>query len=136
MENKIDCTGDACVGDKVTFERAVFIGKYPKAKFSHNEKITGTIVKDSYGEKKQQHTFTISTSDGDVIRIKGRNLYRNGTTRELWEDEEKRKEVINEKHNRGNAARIKASERKSYKMTQIESDYIDNYNESYSYENE
>jgi len=58
-DKKIDCTGDACVGDYVFFEKAVFTGSYRKPKFSHLKKEEGLIIKDSYGAKKQQHTFTI-----------------------------------------------------------------------------
>lgn len=83
----IDATGDVVVGDVVEFERAVFVGCYPRAKFSHTETIRGEVIKDSYGAARQQHTFTIRLEDGSTTRIKGRNLYRNGCLRELWDDE-------------------------------------------------
>ena len=116
MENKkeysIDATGDCCQGDEVQFEKAVFTGTYPKARFSHNETITGTIIKDSYGEAKQQHTFTIELTDGNKMKIKGRNLYRNGVKRKPWINEEDRKVSLEEKHTRGTEARAKAYTRK------------------------
>lgn len=113
MEYLIDCTGDCCVGDFVRFERAVFVGKYPKARFSHNEIITGEIIRDSYGKDKQQHTFTIVDSTGLEFRIKGRNLYRNSVYRRKWENEENRVKALQEKHERGAVARNKRSIRKS-----------------------
>ena len=61
----IDCKGDACVGDEVTFDRAVFVGSYPSSKFSHNETVEAVIVAGSYGEKKQQHTFTLELPNGN-----------------------------------------------------------------------
>ena len=101
----IDCTGDCCIGDVVVFERAVFSGSFIKPKFSHMETIVGEIIKESYGIEKQQHTFTLKLDDGSKMRIKGRNLYRNGILRKQWEDEKKRDELLEEKHNRGEKAR-------------------------------
>ena len=110
----INCTGDCVVGDFVKFERAVFTGSYPRAKFSHNETIEGEITKESYGAAKQQHTFTIKLPDGDTTRIKGRNLYRNGTMRKPWADESKRLVALQEKHKRGDAARAARYSRRGY----------------------
>lgn len=101
----IDCTGDAVVGDEVRFERATFSGSFRNAKFAGFEQISGRIVKDSYGMDKQQHTFTIELADGSTLRIKGRNLYANGTFRKQWADESMRGAVADEKHTRGEAAR-------------------------------
>ena len=108
----IDCTGDACVGDEVAFERATFTGSFRNAKFDGFEMIRGTITKDSYGKDKQQHTFTIRSVEGWDLRIKGRNLYANGTYRKRWIDEEKRGLVLEDKHTRGNQARAARAERK------------------------
>jgi len=109
----IDCTGDCCVGDEIKFERAVFVGSWKKPKFSHNETIRGEIVKESYGRDKQQHTFTIQMLNGEKILIKGRNLYRNGTMRKPWADEQERCEVLAEKHRRGEIARAARFRRKA-----------------------
>ena len=111
MSNSLDATGDVVTGDEVTFERAVFKGSYRNPKFSHNETISGIVTKDSYGAEKQQHTFTILKDDGETIRIKGRNLYRNGVTRKQWIDEGKRREVAEAKHSRGDSARAKREQR-------------------------
>ena len=102
----IDCTGDAVVGDFVMFERAVFEGSYRRPIFVENETIHAQIVKDSYGADRQQHTFTLKTAGGRTFRIKGRNLYRNGTRRMAWPDESKRKLALDEKHDRGESARF------------------------------
>ncbi len=117
---EIDCTGDVCTGDIVLFKRAIFEGTYPNSVFSGYETIIGKIVKDSYGAKKQQHTFSVDVIYSDYtfysknIRIKGRNLYKNGTKRIEWENEEERKKVLSEKHKRGDKARKKRFERKYY----------------------
>ncbi len=68
---------------KIEFTEAVFIGNYPKAKFSHERTIIGIIINDSYGTKTGQHTFTIevencddlSINNGEKIKRKGRNVY-------------------------------------------------------------
>ena len=102
---KIDCTGNACKGDYVYFKRAIFSGSYPNSTFEGMEDIEGEIIKDSYGKDKQQHTFTILPPTGVKIRIKGRNLYRNGCERREWDNEEDRNTSLNEKYRRGNKAR-------------------------------
>ncbi len=109
---KVECTGDAVAGDYVFFKKSIFSGRYPNATFSHLEEIEGLIRRDSYGEKKQQHTFTIELPSGENMRIKGRNLYRNGCERLLWTDESKRGKALHEKHDRGNVARYEAAKRK------------------------
>ncbi|ULJ61619.1 hypothetical protein [Wielerella bovis] len=73
--------------------------------------ITGRIIRESYGKKKQQHTFTIELENGELKLIKGRNLYRNGVWRKEWEDEDAREVVLEEKHERGKLARAAREER-------------------------
>lgn len=101
----IDCTGDACAGDEVCFEKPTFTGYFKNAKFAGFERISGKIIRDSYGIQKQQHTFTLETEKGEIIRIKGRNLYKNKLYRKPWENEKNRVDSLKEKHNRGNSAR-------------------------------
>ena len=108
----IDCTGDATKGDHVTFQKAIFTGSFKRPKFSHFEIVFGEIIKDSYGAEKQQHTFTLLLSNGQQMRIKGRNLYKNGLFRKPWSQEEKRALSLNEKHTRGDIARKDREERK------------------------
>lgn len=110
----INCTGDCVVGDFVQFERAVFTGSYRRPRFSHNETVEGEIIRDSYGAAKQQHTFKIRKLDGVEFHIKARNLYRNGTMRKPWADESKRKQALQEKHQRGDAARAARYSRLAY----------------------
>ncbi len=104
-EYSIDCTSDVVVGDEVRFSRATFTGSHRKPKFAGYELVTGKIIKDSYGKDKQQHTFTLDTGGEKPLRIKGRNVYREGTYRKPWEDESARKAATDEKHQRGGAAR-------------------------------
>jgi hypothetical protein len=104
-EYSINITGDACVGDEIAFEQAIFTGSFRKPKFAGTKLVTGKIVSDSYGLDKQQHTFTVELPSGEKMRIKGRNLYRNGLHRKPWKNESARIEALEEKHNRGASAR-------------------------------
>jgi len=105
-QHSIQCTGDVVAGDEVAFERATFTGSFRNAKFAGFERIAGKIITDSYGQKSQQHTFTIQTAGGEIIKIKGRNLYKNGVWRKPWDDERARVAVADEKHSRGAQARM------------------------------
>lgn len=114
---KIDCTGDVCVGDTIFFQEVIWGGTYRKPKAIGTRDISAKVLRDSYGVKKQQHTFSLEVIScnteqeennilyGKVIKRKGRNIYRSGTERLLWKDEQKRDEVLSEKHDRGNNAR-------------------------------
>lgn len=108
------CTGDVVVGDTIDFTEAVFGGSHRKPKFLGDRQIIAKVIGDSYGAKKQQHTFTLQVKhsegeqpigSGKTIRRKGRNVYRNGTHRLRWNDERLRQSVADEKHERGDAAR-------------------------------
>lgn len=120
-EGYVPASGNVCVGDTIIFEQAIFSGSYKNAKFVKNIEICGTVINDSYGADKQQHTFTIkviSCSDnsievGSKIMRKGRNVYKN-CMRKLWENETQRDAVLEEKHNRGDIARMARMERRGY----------------------
>lgn len=107
----IDCTGDAVKGDRIVFERSLFTGSWRNPKFAGKELIEGEIIKESYGELKGQHTFTIQQKDGSKLLIKGRNLYRHFTFRKKWGDESERNKALDEKHQRGDVARSMKNER-------------------------
>lgn len=108
---KLCCTGDAVTGDEVRFSQAMFSGSFRKPKFAGYRLITGVIVNDSYGQDKQQHTFTLKLEDGSSLKIKGRNLYRNGTWRKPWPNESDRENALAEKHAMGNTARAERERR-------------------------
>ncbi|KAI3995380.1 hypothetical protein MKX01_040496 [Papaver californicum] len=114
-----NCKGDACTGDVVIFEQNVY-EMYNIASRSATgppcgtRTVAGRIVKESYGSAKQQHTFTIEVLWSKGVKplpplhpllIKGRNLYKLKTMRQLWADEEMRQKVLLEKHSRGSLAR-------------------------------
>ncbi|OAE21717.1 hypothetical protein AXG93_1275s1280 [Marchantia polymorpha subsp. ruderalis] len=112
----INCTGDVCKGDVVKFKRKVYKAGKPRkgAEAIGEHLVVGRVVKESYGEKKQQHTFTVEVlwSAGykplppmRQLLVKGRNLYKLRTYRQKWEDESLRKTSLDEKHERGAAAR-------------------------------
>ena len=105
------CTGDAVTGDEVRFSQAMFTGSFRNPKFAGFRLVTGVIVNDSYGQDKQQHTFTLRLADGSTLKIKGRNLYRNGTWRKPWADESDREQAAEQKHFMGDVARAEREQR-------------------------
>lgn len=121
----VNCKGDACTGDVVLFEQNVYemfsiASRSATGPPCGTRVVAGRIVKESYGTAKQQHTFTIEVlwSKGEKplpplhpLLIKGRNLYRLKTMRQKWEDEEKRQNMLTEKHARGFVARSKRETR-------------------------
>ena len=117
----INTTGDVVTGDVIQWEEGVFTSS-KKPKFLGNRTVRAVVVKDSYGSDKQQHTFTIlplassgaqPIAAGKQTTRKGRNIYRNGTMRMPWINEDKRQAVANEKHARGDVARAARDRRKS-----------------------
>lgn len=103
-EYPIDVTGDACRGDEIAFARAVFFGSLWHPRFAGYEVVEATILRDSYGAKKQQHTFTLLLKDGRVVQRKARNVYR-VITMAKPRDPAECEEALREKHARGDAAR-------------------------------
>lgn len=99
----------------IEFTEAVFTGNYPRSKYSHDRKIKGKIIKESYGAKTGQHTFTIeveicddnSIYKGDTIRRKGRNVYPKCN---IIEYPTEYKELCKEKNERGKQAKESAKD--------------------------
>jgi len=121
-EYAIRATGDVVVGDIIRFKEAVFTGSYRKPKYAGDRTIEAEVIKDSYGERKQQHTFTLkiihssgteALEPGTTVRRKGRNVYRNGVQRQKWDNEEAREEARTEKHTRGDIARQQIGARRN-----------------------
>ncbi|KAJ7944404.1 zinc finger CCCH domain-containing protein 62-like [Quillaja saponaria] len=114
----INCTGDVCKGDTLLFRQKVY-EKFDKVtrygRLLGKRAVAGRVVKESYGAAKQQHTFTIEVIWSSGVKklpplfpllVKGRNLYRLKTFRQVWKDEAERVKVLTEKHERGAAARL------------------------------
>ena len=110
----IDCTGDACAGDVVEWTETVFGGSLTRPAPVGRRTIRARILKDGYGAKNQQHTFTLRVvlaegyqppEPGARLFRKARNVYKDGCTREPWPDEAARLLVLDEKHRRGMNAR-------------------------------
>ncbi|XP_010926369.1 uncharacterized protein [Elaeis guineensis] len=112
-----NCTGDVCKGDVILFKQRVY-EKFDKvtrgASIIGSRTIAGSVVKESYGAAKQQHTFTVEVLWSKGVKalpplfpllVKGRNLYRLKTFRQRWGNEAERSKVLAEKHRRGAAAR-------------------------------
>jgi len=124
----IDCNNDVVTGDTILFIEAVFERPYNRMnpKIKGNRRIVALILGDSYGEKKQQHTYMLKVlySDGtdhleinQQIKRKGRNIYRyKSLVRLRWDDEGERQSARDEKHKRGRAARAARTERLEDKM--------------------
>ena len=125
----IPCTGDVVTGDTVLFEETVWPPYKPQGRFKRKKPcplgsrvVVAYVVSESYGAGKQQHTFTLKIIKsegteplkfGSTTRRKGRNLYREGTSRLPWTDESERKAVADEKHQRGDNAREAREERRA-----------------------
>lgn len=97
-------TGDACAGDEIVFGESVFTGSWRRARYAGCRVVRAKIIRDSYGEKCGQHTFTLELQDGSTVRRKARNVYANWTMARTRNPVE-RKTALDDKHERGDAAR-------------------------------
>ncbi|XP_010273889.1 PREDICTED: zinc finger CCCH domain-containing protein 62-like [Nelumbo nucifera] len=127
----LNCKGDACTGDVVMFEQNVYemyniASRSATGPSIGTRTVVGRIVKESYGAAKQQHTFTIEVLWSKGVKplpplhpllIKGRNLYKLKTMRQVWSNEEERRKILLEKHSRGSIARSKREARIQEKET-------------------
>lgn len=104
-------TNNVIKDDIVLFRDDVFGGSFRKPKYLGCGLILGKILRESYGEKKAQHTFSIQVIQaqgellenfvpGKLILRKGRNLYKECflIERNLSDDEERQR--IKEKNMR------------------------------------
>lgn len=106
-EYKINADNDIVVGDIIKFSRSVFEGSWKNARYVGEVIIEAEVLKDSYGQKTGQHTFTLRRLDnGQTFRIMGRNLYAGRPMRKQWEDEAARDRVAELKYMRGDAAKM------------------------------
>lgn len=123
-ESFVDACGDICIGDFILFTEKVFPKGSLLSKGSPigERQIHAQVMNESYGEKKQQHTFTLRVIESTgthpleaerTYLRKGRNIHRNGCLRALWENEDLRNRALSEKHVRGEAARRKRFERRT-----------------------
>lgn len=121
----INCTGDVVTGDVIRFEESVFGGSHRKPKYLGTRVVEAEVLGDSYGERKQQHTFSLlilastgtqALTPGTRTTRKGRNVYRNGTTRRPWVDESAREAARQEKHARGDTARSARAARREAEL--------------------
>lgn len=119
----ISSFGDVVAGDRIRWSETVFSsGSRPKP--LGKRIVIADIIRDSYGEAAQQHTFSLvvvkssgydALKPGTATRRKGRVLHRNGCERMIWQDETARHAAVDEKHKRGDAARaIKTKRQEGY----------------------
>ncbi|KAK8930975.1 Zinc finger CCCH domain-containing protein 62 [Platanthera zijinensis] len=137
----LNCKGDACLGDVVMFEQNVYemfsiASRSATGPSCGTRTVAGRIVKESYGAAKQQHTFTIEVLWSKGVKpwpplhpllIKGRNLYRIKTMRQMWDNEPERFKVLQEKHDRGFCARSSRDMRIQMKERRINGIAIKRY---------
>ena len=70
-------------GDRVTWDAPQFAGgskfrgRVRGAKYTGTLRLSGVVVRHSYGTSTGQHTFTVLLDDGTKKLVKGRNLYPN-----------------------------------------------------------
>lgn len=132
---------------RIQFTEAVFSGNYRKPRFEGERTIIGTIVKESYGNARGQHTFTILVEEvtgtwaddiepGTTIRRKGRNVYRNCQVLALPANHA---ELAEEKADRARAAKEAkywgwiheaGMDGKPFKLDRVPSDFIHRHRES------
>lgn len=104
---------DITTGTIVQFTEGVFGGSWRKPRHLGDRTIIGKIVKESYGAKRGQHTFTIEVQNctgfaadevlnRDKICRKGRNVYKNCI---IIERPQNHCELAAEKHARAAAAK-------------------------------
>tara|TARA_R110000751_G_scaffold273964_1_gene374827 strand:+ start:225 stop:620 length:396 start_codon:yes stop_codon:yes gene_type:complete len=104
---------DLVVGSKIKFTEGIFGGSWKRPHYLGSRTIIGTILKESYGAKRGQHTFSIEVHSADgydaeeviqrgKIRRKGRNVYDDCELLELPDDFEA---LADEKHQRAAAAK-------------------------------
>ena len=137
---------DLTKGTRVRWKEPVFEGSFEKPRFVGTRTIEGTILKESYGVKRGQHTFTIEVhsakgKDADSIkskiRRKGRTVYKDAV---VLEQPSNQAELAEEKHARAAIAKankyktwIEEAENDPYqqvstrlKLNKIPSDWLDN----------
>lgn len=113
---------DATKGDVILFSEAVFRGKFPNAKYDRDRNILGIIEKESYGDKRGQHSFKIRVLDSDDINIsegdriirKGRNVYGKDFQMIRLASEQE----LQDKHDRGQEAKEKKWKQWYFEATQ------------------
>ena len=104
---------DLDIGSKIKFTEGVFGGSWKNPYYLGSRTITGTILKESYGAKRGQHTFSIQVHDAEgydakeviergKIRRKGRNVYDDCELLQLPDDYQA---LADEKHERATAAK-------------------------------
>jgi hypothetical protein len=71
-------TNDRVIWESPIFQGgSYFQGRFKGAKKIGVKRLSGVVLRHSYGEKTGQHTFTILLDDGTKKLVKGRNLYPN-----------------------------------------------------------
>ena len=114
-------TNSIVAGDVIDYTEPVYKGKYPNGKLIGHRQIKAKVISESYGDKKQQHTFTLEViacigveaiERGKRIQRKGRKIYAGDPKRDKWDDENERDLIADEKHERGREARRQRDKRK------------------------
>ena len=103
----IDCQGDVCKGDSITFLKEVWLND----QLCGTIRLFGKIVREYYDKDNGRHEFEIVLENNAKIFIRGKELHLYEIKRLPWENENKRNQVLGEKHHRGNLNRSKNYDR-------------------------
>lgn len=115
-EYTINADNDIVQGDIIRFSKSIFEGSWKNPRYVGEEVIEAEVIKESYGQKTGQHSFTLRRLDnGQTFRIMGRNLYAGRPMRKEWADEKERDRVAELKHMRGDAAKMARRVEAEYK---------------------
>jgi hypothetical protein len=118
-------------GTKIKIEEPVFAGSWKRPKYAGDRTIVGTIIKDSYGDLRGQHTFTIEVESADGVDCppvgkkifrKGRTLYSNATIISYPENQD---DLVAEKNKRSTEAKNKKHWTWIYEAAYDNSDKLD-----------
>ncbi|MAG24179.1 hypothetical protein CMI47_01240 [Candidatus Pacearchaeota archaeon] len=129
-------TGSVVAGDVIRFSEAVFAGSHRNPRYVGDREVIATVLRESYGEKTGQHTFTLEVlestgeqalQEGKRTRRKGRNIYKNAVRRIRWEpttadpdrSEALRETVAEQKHQRGGAVRKRRAKERGSKAKAV-----------------
>ena len=103
----IDCLGDVCRGDHITFLKEVWAND----QLCGTIRLFGEILHEYYDKNNGRHEFVILLANHAKIFVRGNELHLYTVKRLPWENETKRLKILEEKHHRGSLTRSKRYDR-------------------------
>ena len=102
----LDCQGDVCTNDIVTFLKEVWIG----GEICGTVRLYGKILSEKYLSS-GRHEFNIILYNGVSLILRGRDFYKYEVKRLKWKNESQRDKMLRDKHERGKITRRLINER-------------------------